>query len=99
MQLFTPGYVTAHDKLGYLDKPFGFSWFPYEIAPIPRSWAATTGNLVFYRQHEQVSPFTLLGCAKSVVLIDRQGGHFAAVEQPDVLLADVVAFVDQVWKK
>lgn len=26
-----------------------------------------------------------------------QGGHFAALEQPDELKADLVKFVDQVW--
>jgi microsomal epoxide hydrolase len=57
----------------------GFSWFPKELAPIPRSWAATTGDLVFYRQHEQ-------------------GGHFAAMEKPEVLLADIQDFISQVWK-
>jgi microsomal epoxide hydrolase len=58
----------------------GYSWFPKELAPIPRSWVAETGNLVFYHQHEK-------------------GGHFAAMERPDVLLADIEAFIGQVWKK
>jgi hypothetical protein len=55
-QLFTPGNVGAHeDPKWHINKPFGFSWFPKELAPIPRSWAATTGDLVFYRQHNSVS--------------------------------------------
>ncbi|KAJ5619978.1 hypothetical protein N7510_003962 [Penicillium lagena] len=78
-QLFTPGVVGAHENPEwYIKKPFGFSWFPKEIAPIPRSWVATTGNLVFYRAH-------------------KQGGHFAAVEKPEVLLADLLEFITQVW--
>jgi len=56
----------------------GFSWFPKEIAPIPKAWAATTGDLVFFRQH-------------------RKGGHFAALEVPEVLRDDLVAFIEQVW--
>jgi microsomal epoxide hydrolase len=58
----------------------GYSWFPKELAPIPRSWAATTGDLVFYRPHEK-------------------GGHFAALECPQILLKDVEDFVAQVWKQ
>jgi microsomal epoxide hydrolase len=28
-----------------------------------------------------------------------RGGHFAALEVPDVLLGDLVEFVEQVWRK
>ncbi|KAJ7583429.1 Alpha/Beta hydrolase protein [Mycena floridula] len=78
-QLFTPGQIGAHENpIWYITKPFGFSWFPKEIAPVPRAWAATTGDLIFYRQHPK-------------------GGHFAAVEHPDVLLQDLEDFIVQVW--
>ena len=77
--LFAPGIVGAHENPAwYCKKPFGYSWFPKELAPIPKAWAETTGNLVFYRQHDS-------------------GGHFAAVEKPDELWADIEAFVKQVW--
>ncbi|KDQ08979.1 hypothetical protein BOTBODRAFT_37508 [Botryobasidium botryosum FD-172 SS1] len=62
----------------YITKPFGFSWFPKEVIPVPKSWAAAAGNLVFFRQHEK-------------------GGHFAALEVPEVLLKDIEEFVEQVW--
>jgi microsomal epoxide hydrolase len=58
----------------------GYSWFPKELAPIPRSWANTTGNLVFYREHDK-------------------GGHFAALEQGEVLLRDVADFLEEFWMK
>ncbi|KAI0120959.1 Alpha/Beta hydrolase protein [Xylariales sp. AK1849] len=78
-QLFTPGSIGAHENpIWHINKPLGFSWFPKEIAPVPRAWAATTGDLVFWRQHEK-------------------GGHFAAVENPEVLLDDFEQFVAQVW--
>lgn len=38
----------------YLHKPFGFSWFPKETLPPQKSWAATTGDLVYFKQHTQV---------------------------------------------
>ncbi|KAI6715282.1 epoxide hydrolase [Diplocarpon mali] len=63
----------------YVKVPFGFSNFPKELIPVPKSWAATEGNLVFYREHSK-------------------GGHFAALEQPEVLLGDIEDFVRQVWK-
>lgn len=55
-QLFTPGNIGAHENpVWHIYKPFGFSWFPKEIAPIPKAWAATTGTLKFFRQHTKVS--------------------------------------------
>ncbi|CAF3994402.1 unnamed protein product [Adineta steineri] len=78
-QLLTPGNIGAHENpKWYIKKPFGFSWFPKEITPVPQSWAATTGNLVFFRQHTK-------------------GGHFAALERPDVLAKDIKDFIEQVW--
>lgn len=32
-------------------KPFGYSYYPHELYPVLRSWAATTGNLSFFRAH------------------------------------------------
>jgi microsomal epoxide hydrolase len=53
--LFTPGVTGAHENpKWYVHKPMGFSWFPKELAPIPRAWVATTGNLVFHREHDKV---------------------------------------------
>ncbi|KAJ7218632.1 Alpha/Beta hydrolase protein [Mycena pura] len=62
----------------YHEKPIGYTCFPCEIIPVPKSWVEKDGNLVFYRQ------------AKS-------GGHFAALEVPELLLKDVEDFVEQVW--
>ncbi|KAJ5816468.1 Isopenicillin N synthase [Penicillium robsamsonii] len=73
-----PPLPSSNDPRWYIHKPFGFSSFPMELAPLPRSWIETTGDLVFWEQHPK-------------------GGHFAALEQPDELKADLVKFVDQVW--
>ncbi|XHG09607.1 hypothetical protein AWENTII_012654 [Aspergillus wentii] len=62
----------------YINKPFGFSYFPMELLPVPKSWVDTTGNLVFWKQHEK-------------------GGHFAALERPGQMKADISEFVNQVW--
>lgn len=62
----------------FIHKPLGFSFFPYEILPAPRSWVATTGNLVWSRVHEQ-------------------GGHFAAMEEPDAFLRDLEDFIAVAW--
>jgi microsomal epoxide hydrolase len=61
-----------------VEKPVGYSWFPKEIAPIPRAWVATICNLVWYKQHAE-------------------GGHFAAMEMPKELPADIEDFIKQVW--
>lgn len=51
-------------------KMLALSGFPMELASVPMSWVATTGNLVWSKRHEK-------------------GGHFAALEQPQVLWSDV----------
>ncbi|KAF2708440.1 alpha/beta-hydrolase [Pleomassaria siparia CBS 279.74] len=63
----------------HFKKPFGYSYFPMELAPMPLAWVKASGDLVWYREHDR-------------------GGHFAAMEKPDVLLDDVEDFVKQVWK-
>jgi microsomal epoxide hydrolase len=80
-QLFTPGTIGAHENpKWHINKPFGFSWFPMEIAPVPKAWVETTGNLVWWREHSS-------------------GGHFAALERPEVLLGDLLEFVEKAWVK
>jgi microsomal epoxide hydrolase len=74
-----PGYFHAQEHL-FVDKPFGYSYFPAEITPVPRSWAERTGRLVWFREHEG-------------------GGHFAALERPGELWADVEGFVGEVWER
>ncbi|CAG8300740.1 unnamed protein product [Penicillium salamii] len=73
-----PPIPAANEPRWYIKKPLGFSSFPKELARLPRSWVETTGNLVFWQQHQK-------------------GGHFAALERPDELKADLVKFVNQVW--
>jgi len=71
------GHAKGHDRPEWhIRKPFGFSWFPKELAPIPKAWIATTGDLSFFRRHDK-------------------GGHFAAMEQPEVLLKDVEDFIKE----
>jgi len=41
----------------FLEKPLGYSLFPKEIIPVPGSWAAKTGKMVFFRQHERGGHF------------------------------------------
>ncbi|KAH9870016.1 hypothetical protein J1614_006938 [Plenodomus biglobosus] len=64
----------------FVDKPVGYSYFPYELAPVPKAWAERTGNMVFFKSHEK-------------------GGHFAALETPEVLWQDVEDFVKVAWRK
>jgi microsomal epoxide hydrolase len=65
-------------ELLYVDKPIGYSYFPYELAPVPRAWAEKTGKIAFFRSHDK-------------------GGHFAALERPEVLLQDVEEFAKLGW--
>ncbi|KAK5734510.1 hypothetical protein LTR17_008870 [Elasticomyces elasticus] len=44
----------------HVHKPLGYSWFPKEIAPIPKAWVSTTANLVWYKQHTAGGHFAAL---------------------------------------
>ncbi|KAL4921801.1 Alpha/Beta hydrolase protein [Aspergillus aurantiobrunneus] len=44
----------------YIHKPFGFSYFPNELIPVPKTWVAKIGNLVYYKQHSQGGHFAAL---------------------------------------
>ena len=48
-----PGGFANHAHPDWRLPRFGYSWFPYEIAPIPVAYAATTGNLVWFHRHEE----------------------------------------------
>lgn len=43
--------------LPYLGKPFGYTRFPYDNTGVPESWAAETGDMVFYKAHESGGHF------------------------------------------
>lgn len=73
-------------------KPLGFSAFPLELAPLPRPWVETTGNLVYWAQHQKVWNAIFV----KTWLTGQQGGHFAALEQPEELKSDLVNFLEQV---
>ncbi|KAJ3494932.1 hypothetical protein NLG97_g3750 [Lecanicillium saksenae] len=47
-------------KLPFVEKPTGYSLFAGEIVPVPRSWAAKTCNLVFFKDHERGGHFAAL---------------------------------------
>lgn len=100
----------------YNDTPIGYSWFPKEIASVPRAWVAAQGNLVWYRQHTSVSSIPIIphtafqtemrawpaginerGGLKLTANPFLQGGHFAAMEKPAEIMADIEDFVKQVW--
>ncbi|KAK5790409.1 hypothetical protein VI817_007696 [Penicillium citrinum] len=55
-----PTVPTANEPRWYIQKPFGYSFFPMELAPLPRSWVETTGNLVYWNQHKKGGHFAAL---------------------------------------
>lgn len=56
------GERPGHDNpaMRVKNKPFGYSLFPKEINPTPREWAATTGDLSWFRQHESGGHFAAM---------------------------------------
>ena len=59
-QFFGPNADSHASPKWYITKPFGFSWFPKEINPLPRAWIETTGELVFFRRHEKGGHFAAM---------------------------------------
>lgn len=51
----------GHDHPDYHIKvPFGYSYFPRELIPVPIEWAKTSGNLVWSRIHDKGGHFAAL---------------------------------------
>ncbi|GAA93392.1 uncharacterized protein L969DRAFT_19035 [Mixia osmundae IAM 14324] len=49
---------TKHfERQCYIRVPFGYSSFPKEILPCPKRWVATSGNLLWYREHTRGGHF------------------------------------------
>ena len=57
----------------HLEVPLGFSMFPADITPCPKSWAACTGRMVFYRRHKSVSLCVRLGDLGWSLTVPRAG--------------------------
>lgn len=44
----------------FVEKPTGYSWFPFELMPVPRAWAERTARVVHFRAHERGGHFAAL---------------------------------------
>lgn len=44
----------------YVSKPSGYSYFPWELAPIPKAWCEKTCNLVAFKEHKEGGHFAAL---------------------------------------
>lgn len=60
-QFFGANPSFFHDDPNWaIKKLLGYSWHPQELAPVPRDWVATTGNLVWYRGHKEGGHFAAM---------------------------------------
>ncbi|KAF2709089.1 alpha/beta-hydrolase [Pleomassaria siparia CBS 279.74] len=55
----TKGYFHGQEGL-YIKKPMGYSYFSWELGPVPKSWAETSGELVWFKAHERGGHFAAL---------------------------------------
>lgn len=46
-------------RLPYVAKPCGFSLFPHEVVPVPKSWAEKSVNLVTFSEHQYGGHFAV----------------------------------------
>lgn len=51
----------------YCKKPIGFSYFPFELGPIPLAWAKTTGNIVWHKAHKSGGHFAAIEKPKELM--------------------------------
>lgn len=59
-KFYGPNAESHGTRRWYISKPLGYSWFPKEITPVPRPWIELTGNLVFYKQHNEGGHFAAM---------------------------------------
>lgn len=87
-------------KIKATGKPIGYSLFKKEITPFLPEWAEGEVNLVWSKKHEKVRRSLVhdLPDPREKWLTD-QGGHFAALEQPEQLWQDLHDFLGVAWKK
>ncbi|KAI1374702.1 alpha/beta-hydrolase [Hypoxylon crocopeplum] len=74
-QLLTSGVVGPHIEPSLPRRQA--TRLPQELATILRPWVATTGNLVFYHQHESEDHFAIIG--RLEVLLKDVGDFIAQV--------------------
>ncbi|KAL5333036.1 Alpha/Beta hydrolase protein [Aspergillus crustosus] len=68
----------TRDPANYVKVPFGYSSFYYDLDFSTKREVEATGNLVFYKEHND-------------------GGHFAALECPQHIIADLRELASQEW--
>lgn len=85
-------------NLPFVQKPTGYSMFAHEIVPVPRSWAAKTCNLVFFKHHEAGGHFAVSGDNSPPLNLVSVSNNLQAMEQPVALLEDVEGFAKVAWK-
>jgi len=49
-----------------LKKPWGYSWFPKELFPMPKSWLEMTDGMIFFNHHEKGGHFAGLESPKEL---------------------------------
>jgi len=62
-QMYGPDRKELQKKLEPTEenkKPMGYSWFPKDLTPVPISWVATSGNMVWFKRHEQGGHFAAM---------------------------------------
>lgn len=58
-------YFHGQEKM-FVEKPMGYSYFPFELMPIPKAWAERTENLVWFKAHEKGGHFAALERAEEL---------------------------------
>lgn len=88
-------FLNGTGPLPYIQKPTGYSLFPYELFPMPGSAAKAAANLVFYKRHERGGHFAV---SRVLSVVAVYADRMQAMEKPEELLADVEEWIPKAWK-
>ncbi|KAF7595334.1 hypothetical protein BBP40_006583 [Aspergillus hancockii] len=75
--------VVPEEVAPFVPKPFGYSRFPFDISGVPRKWAATLGDLVWFTAHDRGGHFAAIERPEELW---NDVEHFVRTAFPDDLL-------------
>lgn len=83
-QFFGPEPTFFHnDPEFYIEKPMGYSWHRWELAPMPKAWVEKTGNLVWYSGHSEGGHFAAM--ERPVLFVEDMEGFVGQLKKQRTL--------------
>ena len=88
----------AMEEHNRITVPFGYTSFYWDTEPSSKRAVERTGNLVFYKGKPPVHLLSVHFTDSNTLAERNDGGHYAALEDPDGIIEDVRELAAQEWK-